>query len=162
MTGAFSGRVSGEEGRVQRSIAGEALLRLPVRVHDIQLGWPVDLAVDLDARRALGLEVRCGDGKLRFLPFPALRLGAAGVTAPSALTLLDEQDASFYRTRARSLRALRGSIVKRAGHTLGALVDVVVDADGVVAELVVSASGGTEPIPFADELEISVRKRTAA
>ncbi|TML64466.1 MAG: hypothetical protein E6G22_04440 [Actinobacteria bacterium] len=40
-------------------VSGEVLAR-PVRLHGIDLGRAVELVVDLDVRRVLGFEVRCG------------------------------------------------------------------------------------------------------
>jgi hypothetical protein len=44
-----------------RELSGDALLALPVRLHGIQLGRPVDLLLDREAVRVVGLDVRCGD-----------------------------------------------------------------------------------------------------
>ncbi len=53
---------------------GDELLAMPVRLHGIQLGRPVDLLLDRDARRVVGLDVLCGDGVHRFLPLPVGQL----------------------------------------------------------------------------------------
>ena len=37
------------------------LLLLPVQLHGIRLGQPVDVLLDLDSWRVLGLVVLCGD-----------------------------------------------------------------------------------------------------
>ena len=50
-----------------REITGDELLALPVRLHGIQLGRPVDLLLDRDAQRIVGLDVLCGDEVHRFL-----------------------------------------------------------------------------------------------
>jgi len=60
------------------------LLQLPVRLHGIRLGQPVDLLLDPVEWRALGLVVLCGDEGSRFLVFAAadgvvLRVEPAGV-----------------------------------------------------------------------------------
>lgn len=44
-----------------RGLSADELLRLPVRLHGIRLGRPVDLILDTGSMRALGLDVRCGD-----------------------------------------------------------------------------------------------------
>ena len=82
------------------------VLALPVRLHGIQLGRPVDALVDRDADRVLGFEVRCGDEAQRFLPFAVARIGADEIALDSALTLIDERDLDFYRRRSRRLSEL--------------------------------------------------------
>ena len=57
-------------------IAADELLRLPVRMHGIQLGRPVDVLLDPDGRRVVGLDVLCGDEVHRFLPLAAAELAA--------------------------------------------------------------------------------------
>ena len=49
-------------------VAADELLRLPVRLHGIQLGRPVDVLLDAEAWRVVGLDVLCGDEVHRFLP----------------------------------------------------------------------------------------------
>jgi hypothetical protein len=77
------------------------VLALPVRLHGIQLGRPVDVLVDREADRVLGFEVRCGDEAQRFLPFAVARIGTDEIALDSALTLIDEPDLDFYRGRSR-------------------------------------------------------------
>jgi hypothetical protein len=45
--------------------AASEVLALPVRLHGIQLGKPVDALLDPLADRLLGFEVRCGDDEHR-------------------------------------------------------------------------------------------------
>ena len=80
------------------------LLQLPVRLHGIRVGQPVDLLLDVVEWRALGFVVLCGDGSSRFLVFAAADLRADAIELPSALVLLE--DVEFYRARSRSLRDL--------------------------------------------------------
>lgn len=82
------------------------VLSLPVRMHGIHLGTPVDMLVDEHADRILGFEVRCGDGAHRFLPFAVAELRADELGVHSALTLIDERDLDFYRRRSRRLADL--------------------------------------------------------
>jgi hypothetical protein len=82
------------------------LLSLPVRLHGIQLGRPVDALVDPNVDRLLGFEVICGDDARRFLPFSVARLGPDEIALESALTLIDERDLDFYRRRSRRLSEL--------------------------------------------------------
>jgi len=80
------------------------LLQLPVQLHGIRLGRPVDLLLDAEEWRALGFVVLCGDESLRFLVFAAADVEADAIEVISALMLLE--DVEFYRARSRSLRAL--------------------------------------------------------
>jgi hypothetical protein len=79
------------------------LLGLPVRLHGIQLGRPLDALVDQHADRVLGFEVICGDEARRFLPFSVARIRPDEIAVDSALTLIDERDLDFYRRRSRRL-----------------------------------------------------------
>ena len=97
------------------------LLRLPVRLHGIELGRPTALLVDPFADRALGFEVRCGDDAQRFLPFAVVDLRPDEIGLGSALTLIDERDLEFYRRRSRRIEEL--------GY-----VDPWVDDDGAIHE----------------------------
>ena len=99
------------------------LLQLPVRLHGIRLGRPVDLLLDAAEWRALGFVVLCGDESLRFLVFAAADLQEDAIAVPSALLLLEDVD--FYRDRSRSLRELLG----------GELRDLVLAPDGSVEAL---------------------------
>jgi hypothetical protein len=99
------------------------LLQLPVQLHGIRLGRPVDLLLDSGEWRALGFVVLCGDESSRFLVFAAADLGEEAIELPSALVLLEDVD--FYRDRSRSLRDLLG---------------------GEVRDLLVSADGSVEPV----------------
>ena len=87
--------------------AASSLLSRPVRVEGILLGHVVDVLLDGALLQALGLEVRCGDGEHRFLPFAAARLQAGEVVARTALALLDEPQLAFYARRGTTLRTLR-------------------------------------------------------
>lgn len=89
-----------------RGRSASELLRLPVRLHGIQLGRPLEALVDLHADRLLGFEVICGDEAKRFLPFSVARLHADEIAVESALTLIDERDLEFYRRRSRRLADL--------------------------------------------------------
>ncbi len=85
-------------------VAAEALLRLPVKVRGIRLGWPVDAILDADGGRALGLDVLCGDDVHRFLPLAAAELRDDAIVVESALTLLTDAERRYYRSRGSALR----------------------------------------------------------
>jgi hypothetical protein len=137
-----------------RGLTGEELLGRPVRFRGIELGRVVELLVDLDARRALGLEVHCGDGCRRFLPLAATVIAPESLEVRSALLLVDDVEA--YRRQARPLTSLRGIAVRR-GRTVAKLTDVVVGPDGLIEE-VVAGNGESTLVPV-DDVEIGPRPR---
>ena len=102
------------------------VLALPVCMHGIQLGTPVEALLDATTDRLLGFEVLCGDGSRRFLPFAVARLGADEIAVASALTLIDERDVEYYRRNSRRLA--------EAGYD-----DPWIDDDGGVHEAVSAA-----------------------
>ena len=69
----------------------------------IRLGEVETVLLDADAPRILGLDVRCGDGASRFLPYSTARPNGAGIEIDSTLTLLDVRTLEFYRAHGRSL-----------------------------------------------------------
>jgi hypothetical protein len=120
------------------------LLQLPVQLHGIRLGRPVDLLLDLEDWRALGLVVLCGDESRRFLVFAAADVQNDAIAVPSALLLLEDVD--FYLARSRSLRSLLGGTIVNGPHELGALRDLLVTPDGSVEALVVEADGSVAEV----------------
>jgi hypothetical protein len=141
-----------------RGLLGADLLRMPVRFNGIELGRPIDLLLDREGRRVVGIEVACGDEADRFLPLAAATIGDNEISTGSAFTVID--DADFYRQRGRTLAQVRGRTVEREGVALGALDDVVVAAHGAVVELVLA---GGQRIPFDEALTITATPgRTAA
>ncbi len=115
------------------------LLQLPVQLQGIRLGRPVDLLLDLEDWRALGLVVLCGDESRRFLVFAAADLQDDAIAVPSALLLLEDVD--FYLDRSRSLRSLLGCSVVNGRRGLGELRDLLVRPDGGVEALVLEGDG---------------------
>jgi hypothetical protein len=134
------------------------LLVLPVRLHGIQIGRPVDLLLDLEERKAVGLDVLCGDDVHRFLPLSTAAVSDEEIVIRSPFVLLEEDQLAFYRQRAVELATLRGKSVERDGRHVGALEDVVVRAEGTVTALVV---GGCELL-FDESLRIQPSRRAAA
>jgi len=120
------------------------LLQLPVRLHGIRLGQPVDLLLDESAWRVLGLVVRCGDDTERFLAFAAAEPGEDEIVVGSALLLLE--DVAFYRKRSRSLRGLLGGSVAEDGSGLGELADVLLLPDGSVDGIVAERNGRRQTV----------------
>ena len=135
------------------------LLQLPVRLHGIRLGRPVDLLLDLVEWRALGFVVLCGDESTRFLVFAAVDLQEDAIDVPSALLLLE--DVEFYRDRSRSLRGLLGEAVVSGECELGELHDLRLMADGSVDSLVVEQGEGSREVRPAGTAVESGRVSTA-
>ena len=134
-------------------LSGDTLLGLPVLLHGIPLGRPVDIVVDADTRRAVGLVLLCGDRVERFLPLGAAALGSEQILVDSALAVLD--DGAFYLDHGHSLRSLRGASVRRGRHELGRLADVVVAPDGELLELVLTHEGATTTVDVTDDLTVT-------
>jgi uncharacterized protein YrrD len=137
---------------------GDELLALPVRLHGIQLGRPVDLLLDRDAQRIVGLDVLCGDEVHRFLPLPTAAVGREQIRILSPLVLLEQRELDFYRSRTLALSRLRDRVVERNGQQLGPLRDVVVAEDGRVVAAIVDH----KRIPFDAGLAFAPKRRSAA
>jgi hypothetical protein len=141
-----------------RELNGAELLALPVRLHGIQLGRPVDLLLDRDTLRTVGLDVLCGDEVHRFLPLPTASVSDDEIAILSPLVLLEEDQLHFYRSKTFALSVLRGRLVQRKGRDLGALGDVVVDAAGQLVSVVVAG----KRIASDGELRFAANRRSAA
>jgi hypothetical protein len=125
-----------------RALSARRVLQLPLRLHGIELGRPVDVLIDPVAWRALGFEVVSGDGSHRFVPFSTVRASDEELAIGSALLLLEHLD--FYRERTRSFRELIG--LEQKG---GLLQDVLIADDGEVTTLVLDDHGITRHVgPF--------------
>jgi hypothetical protein len=85
------------------SSSATELLRLPVQLHGIKLGQPVDVLLEEDSDSPLGLVVLCGDDVERFLVLATADVREEEIAVDSAFLLLEDVD--FYRERSRSLRA---------------------------------------------------------
>ena len=127
-----------------RHLTGARLLRLPVRLGNVELGRPVDVVVDVERRRAVGLEVRCGDESHRFLALSVARVGEEEVAVDSPLLLLDFEQIGFYREQGSTLRRMRGG---QMGE-IGSLADIVVGTDGEITDVVVEDATGTRRLPL--------------
>jgi len=123
------------------------LLQLPVQLHNIRLGRPVDLLLDAKAWRVLGFVVLCGDESQRFLAYAAAELQEDAIAVPSALLLLE--DVGFYRKRARSLRELLRAAVASEGGEVAPLHDLLVARDGNVESLLVVQAGAVRALEAA-------------
>ena len=83
------------------------LLRLPVTVDGIRLGRCVDVVLDDDRKRVVGVVVLCGDEVERFLVLDAADVRDGEIAVTSALPLLEDVD--FYRRHGTSLSDLHPS-----------------------------------------------------
>ena len=142
-----------------RELCGEELLARPVRLHGIEIGRPVDLLLDREALRVVGLDVLCRDEVHRFLPLPTAAVGDDALTIHSPLVILEEDELDFYRSRAFELSVLRGRDVTRDGVTLGQLRDIVLGTDGNLVAVVLDTG---VRVPFDDSLAFAPQRRSAA
>ena len=143
-------------------IRADVLLALPVRLHGISLGRPVDVLLDRAELRAVGLDVLCGDKIHRFLPFATAAISDDEIMIRSPLVLLEEDELAFYRARTFALATLRGQAVEHARRMVGPLVDVAIARDGTISEVIVGADGAEKRIPFDDSVRLGPISRSAA
>jgi len=141
-----------------RELTGAELLARPVRLHGIQLGRPVDLLLERDTLRTVGLDVLCGDEVHRFLPLLTATVSDDEIAILSPLVLLEEDELHFYRSKTFALSTLRGRSVQRKGRDLGALGDVVIDPAGELVAVVVAG----QRIVSDGELRFAANRRSAA
>ena len=141
-----------------RERTGDELLGLPVRLRGIQVGRPVDLLLDPDAHRAVGLDLLCGDEVHRFLPLQTAAVGDAEIRILSPFLLLEQRELEFYRPRTLALGRLRGRPVERHGRKVGLLQDVVVAEDGQLVAALVEH----ERVPFDAAFRFAPQRRSAA
>jgi uncharacterized protein YrrD len=142
-----------------KELSGDAILSLPLRLHGIELGRPVDVLLDRESLRVVGLDVLCGDEVHRFLPLPAAAVGDDALTIHSPLVLLEADELRFYRARAFSLASLRDTPVMRKQQSVGTLADVVFGVDGSLVAVVLVDG---ERVPYSASLGFAPVRRTAA
>jgi hypothetical protein len=142
-----------------RELTGDEVLSLAVRLHGIELGRPVDVLLDREAFRVVGLDVLCGDDVNRFLPLPTAAIGDDGLAIHSPLVMLEGDQLSFYRSRSIGLASLKGRAVTRKGRDLGTLRDIVFGADGGLHTVVLKSG---ERLPYDDTLGFAPQRRSAA
>jgi sporulation protein YlmC with PRC-barrel domain len=132
----------------------EELLRAPVLLRGIRLGQPVDVIFDRERRRAVGLEVHCGDESRRFLPLSVVRIALGTIDVASPFVMIEEPELAFYAKRGATLSALRRANVLVHGRSVGKLADIVLDDDGMIRELVVLTESGRETIAYEPQVEL--------
>jgi hypothetical protein len=150
---------SGHDCGDVKELSGDAILSLPLRLHGIELGRPVDVLLDRESMRVVGLDVLCGDEVHRFLPLPTAAVGDDALMIHSPLVLLEEDELGFYRDRAFALKALRGKSVTRKERSIGTLRDVVFRRDGVLVAVLLESG---ERVPYEATLGLAPERRTAA
>ena len=82
----------------------EELLWQNVAMNGITVGRVVDLILDREHGDVIGFEVRCEDGRHRYLPRAAARIEGDSVSIDSPLALLDSEQLDFYRRRGVAVR----------------------------------------------------------
>ena len=141
-------------------LSASAILHLPVNLHGIQLGRPVDLLLETDTWHVIGYVVRCGDESHRFLPLAASQTSHEEIRVASALMLLE--DVGFYRTRGTSFRSLLGGEVQRSGRAAGRLRDLVLSgAEVVELELDRGGENGVKRVPVTGSVVVPSRASAA-
>jgi hypothetical protein len=150
---------SGHDRAVVAEYSGDELLGLPVRLHGIELGRPVDVLLDREGLRVVGLDVLCGDEVHRFLPLPTAAVRRDELRILSPLVLLEEDELAFYRSRAFALSSLRGRSVTKRGKLVGTLRDVVLAPGGELVSVLLESG---ERVRFDDTFAFAPRRRSAA
>lgn len=87
----------------------DELLQRPVSLHGVRVGHVVDVILEASEGNPMGLDVRCLDGRHRFLPMAAATPAGAEVLIDSPFALLETAELEFYRERGVSLRDGRES-----------------------------------------------------
>ena len=82
----------------------EELLRQSVLLRGIEVGRVVDVILEPEHHGVIGYEVRCRDGRHRFLPHAAAKRGGESIEIDSPFGLLDTDQLDFYRSRGLTLR----------------------------------------------------------
>ncbi len=86
----------------------ERFLQRPVTLHGVRIGHVADVILEAAEGQPMGLEVRCLDGRHRFLPMAAASPAGGEVVIDSPFALLDTEELGFYRARGVPLRRGRG------------------------------------------------------
>lgn len=142
-----------------RELTGDAVLSLAVRLHGIELGRPVDVLLDREAFRVVGLDVLCGDEINRFLPLPTAVIGDDRLVIHSPLVLLEGDQLGFYKSRSFGLASLKGRAVTKKGRAVGILRDVVFGSDGELHAVLLQSG---DRLPIEETLAFAPQSRSAA
>jgi sporulation protein YlmC with PRC-barrel domain len=82
----------------------EDLLERTVLIKGLRIGLVVDVILDRENGDVIGFEVRCEDGRHRFLPRAATTSRDSVIEIDTPLALLDGEHLDFYRRRGATLR----------------------------------------------------------
>jgi sporulation protein YlmC with PRC-barrel domain len=82
----------------------EELLRQSVVLKGVRIGVVVDVILENENGDVVGFEVRCEDGRHRFLPQAAANRNDSTIEIDTPLALLDSEQLAYYRKRGRTLR----------------------------------------------------------
>jgi hypothetical protein len=82
-------------------------LQRPVTLHGVRIGHVVDVILDAGEEGPIGFEVRCLDGRHRFLPTAVASPAGEEIVIDSPFALLDTDELEFYRDRGVTLRRRR-------------------------------------------------------
>jgi sporulation protein YlmC with PRC-barrel domain len=83
------------------------LLEREVSINGLQVGRVVDVLLAPDRETVVGLEVRCNDGRHRFLPKAAASERGGAIAIDSPFALLDTDQLEYYRRHGLTLRTRR-------------------------------------------------------
>ena len=83
----------------------DRLLERTVVLKGVQVGRVVDVIFDRADGDVVGFEVRCEDGRHRFLPSAAATSHDSTIEIASPFALLDTDQLEFYRRRGSTLRS---------------------------------------------------------
>lgn len=85
----------------------EDLLQRTVVMNGIKIGHVVDIHLGPEGDSVVGLEVRCEDGRHRFLPRAVAAVSDGSIEIDSPFALLDSDQLDYYRARGLTLRTRR-------------------------------------------------------
>ena len=85
------------------------LLEREVSINGIKVGRVVDVLLAPDREIVVGLEVRCNDGRHRFLPKAAASERGDEIVIESPFALLDTDELDYYRRHGLTLRTRPGA-----------------------------------------------------
>jgi hypothetical protein len=83
------------------------LLERAVVMRGLRVGRVVDVLLGSDGETVVGFEVRCEDGRHRFLPRAAASERGDAIAIDSPFALLDTEQLDFYREHGLTLRTRR-------------------------------------------------------
>lgn len=83
----------------------EELLERTVTIRGLRIGRVVDVILDRAGGDVVGFDVRCDDGRHRFLPRAATTTSPDAIEIDSPFALLDSAELEFYRRRGVTLRS---------------------------------------------------------